>query len=124
LWEDFSAKLNAFDLHAALQLVVTNVDSLNRAFNDAQPWKLTGADKIASLSRFAECLRHVSLMLLPFIPGTAQKMALQLGLPYADSMLGHDFVLTDELKSWHGAKGWQKTSEPSILFPPLEKKEA
>lgn len=124
LWEDFRAKLDAFDLHGALQLVVTNVDSMNRAFNAAEPWKLKGAEKIASLSRFAESLRHVSLMVLPFIPGTAQKMALQLGLPYAGAMLERTFVLSDEMASWNGVQQWSRVGEPAILFPPLEKKPA
>lgn len=124
LWEDFRAKLDAFDLHGALQLVVTNVDAMNRAFNAAEPWKLKGAEKIASLSRFAESLRHVSLMVLPFIPGTAQKMAMQLGLPYAGAMLERTFVFSDEMTSWNGAQGWSRVGEPAILFPPLEKKPA
>lgn len=123
-WEDFGAKLDAFDLHGALQHVVTGVDAMNRAFNAAEPWKLTGAKKIEALSTFAECLRHVSLMVLPFIPGTAHKMAVQLGLPYADAMLDPAFVLTDALKQWNGVKEWKRVGEPAILFPPLEKKPA
>lgn len=118
-WNDFESKLDAFDLHAALQVVVVGVDAMNRAFNNAKPWTLKGTEKIEALSTFAECLRHVSLMLLPFIPGTAEKMALQLGVPYAGAMLERDFVLTDELKSWNGAQGWKRVGEPSILFPPL-----
>ncbi len=123
-WADFSEKLDAFDLHGALQHVVTGVDAMNRAFNAAEPWKLTGEKKIEALSTFAECLRHVSLMVLPFIPGTAQKMAMQLGLPYADAMLDPAFVLTDALKQWNGVKDWKRVGEPAILFPPLEKKPA
>jgi methionyl-tRNA synthetase len=97
---------------------------MNRAFNDAQPWKQEGAKKIETLSTFAEGLRHVALMLLPFIPETAQKMSRQLGVPYAGDMLQKSFVFTKELQAWNGTNGWKRTSDPSILFPPLEKKEA
>jgi methionyl-tRNA synthetase len=121
LWEDYAKHLDAFDLHGALQLVTAGVDKMNAAFNDAQPWKLEGKAKTEALSTFAECLRHVALMLLPFIPTSAQKMCAQLNVPYAEKVLDKSFVLTQELKAWNGAKDWKKTGEPSILFAPLEK---
>lgn len=121
-WKKYSELMDAFDLHGALQYITSAVDTMNAAFNNAQPWKLEGQAKIEALSTFAECLRHVSLMLVPFIPASAQKMSEQLGVSYAGSMLQKDFVLTDEMKSWAGAKGWTKTGEPSILFAPLETK--
>jgi len=121
-WADYAEKLNAFDVHGALQHVMSIVDAMNRAFNAAEPWKLKGAEKIASLSSFAERLRHVSLMLLPFIPSTAQKMAEQLGLPYAGAMRETSFVISGEMRSWNGVEGWKTVGEPAILFPPLEVK--
>jgi methionyl-tRNA synthetase len=121
-WKQYADKLDAFDLSGALQHVTSGVDAMNRAFNDAQPWKLTGDKKIETLSTFAECLRHVALMLLPFVPETAQKMSRQLGLPYSEKMLEKSFVFTKDMMAWNGIKGWKTTGEPSILFPPLEKK--
>lgn len=123
-WGAFATKLNAFDVHGAVQQIVLSVDKMNAAFNDAQPWKQEPDKKIVTLSTFAECLRHAALMLLPFIPQTAQNMSRQLGIPYAEDMLEKNFVLTEEMKAWAGIKQWKKTGEPSILFPPLEKKEA
>ncbi len=120
-WQEFAETLNTFDIHGALQQVMTAVDAMNRAFNAAEPWKLKGAEKIEALSRFAESLRHVSLMLLPFIPGTAQKISVQLGVPYAGAMLEKSFVITESMKQWGAMKDWKRVGEPSILFPPLEK---
>lgn len=122
VWKEYAAHMNAFDLHAAIQMVMASVDRMNAAFNTAEPWKQTGDQKIRTLSTFAEYLRHSALMLLPFIPQTAEKMSRQLGLPYAEAMGESGFVLTEDLKAWGGAKGWARTSEPSILFPPLEPK--
>ncbi len=121
LWKEFAGAMDSFDLHAAVQQVVTAVDKMNAAFNDAAPWKQEPEKKIVTLSTFAECLRHASLMLLPFIPETARKIAEQLNVPYADKMLEKDFVLTKEMKTWAGVKDWKAVGEPSILFPPLEK---
>lgn len=120
-WKQLAASFETYDLHAALQFVMSGVDKMNAAFNDSQPWKLTGAKKIETLSTFAECLRHVALMLLSFIPETAQKMTNQLGVPYADKMLEKDFVITKDMKQWNGIKNWKRVGEPAILFAPLEK---
>jgi len=121
-WKEFATHLDAFDLHAGVQQITLAVDKMNAAFNVAEPWKQEPDKKIVTLSTFAECLRHVALMLLPFIPETAQKISMQLGVPYADAMLNKDFVLTDELKMWGGIKDWKAVGIPSILFPPLEPK--
>ncbi len=120
LWQEFAKKLDVFDIHGALHLVMATVDAMNRAFNAAEPWKLNGSQKIEALSRFAESLRHVSLMLIPFMPETAYKISGQLGVPYTEAMLDKKFVLTEILKEWGAVKDWKTIGEPSILFPPLE----
>ncbi len=122
-WATWNERFAEYDLHGALGHVMSGVDAMNRAFNDSQPWKLAGAEKITSLSTFAECLRHAALMLLPFVPETAKRMSEQLNVPYAGEMLNKNFVLKNtqrDLTKW-GALGdaWQTTGEPSILFPPL-----
>jgi methionyl-tRNA synthetase len=72
------------------------------------------------LSRFAESLRHVALLLLPFIPETAKKITEQLNVSYAPKMLEKDFVLTEGIKAWGGEKGWKGVGKPEILFSPVE----
>lgn len=47
-------------------------------------------------------------------------MSKQLGVPYAEDMKDKNFVITDELKAWGGAKGWTTVGEPEILFKQLE----
>jgi len=99
-----------------------DIVQLNELFNTQAPWMIKDnpAKKLEILSNFAECLRHVALMLLPFIPESAQKMSLQLGVPYAASMSDKDFVVTDAMKTWNGVKDWKRVGEPSILFPKVE----
>ncbi len=119
-WKIFGEGMNSFDLHSAINAVMALVEHCNVQMQARQPWKLTGDERNDILSGFAEALRHVTLMLLPFIPDTAQKMATQLNLPYAEKMLGGDFVITEKMKQWGSEKGWKKVGEPAILFAPVE----
>ncbi len=120
--KDVHAKLDAFEVHAALQAVTAAVSDMNVSFNEQAPWKMKDdADlRISTLGGYAESLRHVALWLLPFIPDTAYRISKQLNVPYAEAMKEKDFVITDELKEWGGVKGWERVGEPEILFKPLE----
>ncbi len=120
VWQEFSSCMHDISFSQALQKITTFVDSLNAEFNTVAPWTLTGEQRQDVLSSFAESLRHLSLLLLPFIPDTAQKMAMQLGVPYASTMLEKSFVLIPAMKQWGGILDWTEVSQPSILFPPLE----
>jgi methionyl-tRNA synthetase len=119
-WRVYGRALDQFEIHVAIQSITTNIDCMNAAFNEAQPWKLAGAERIATLSRFAESLRHAALMLLPFIPDAAYRISKQLNVPYAEEMKTKEFIFTDAMKKWGGITEWKITGEPSILFPPLD----
>lgn len=115
-WAKWEKHLADFELHAALQDATELVRVLNLSMEQRKPWSLTGDEKIHILSMFAECLRHLSLMLLPFLPQTAYEICRQLGVPYADTMLAKDFALTGAMKTWGGTMNWAKVGEPRILF--------
>ncbi len=119
-WKDFEMKMNEFDLHGGIQQAFELVSALNMGFDKAAPWKLKGEERLIMLSRFAESLRHVALLLLPFLPETAKKISEQLNVSYASKMLDRDFVITDELKMWGSEKSWKQVGDPSILFAPVE----
>ncbi len=120
-WKQYDAAFAGFELQKAIQQVTVWIDRMNAGFNTSAPWKLAGAARANVLCEFSEMLRHVSLMLLPFIPTSAQAMSVQLGLSYAGKMLDKNFVITNEMKQWGGVKDWKTVGEPSILFPPLPK---
>jgi methionyl-tRNA synthetase len=119
LWSRYSKAMDTFDLSGALQYALLLADEGNRMIDDRKPWALKGEEKKLVLSKLAELLRHLSLMLLPFIPETAKRMSLQLSAPYAKNMLEKNFVITDEVKKWGGCVDWKQVGEPEILFPPL-----
>ncbi|MDD4318851.1 MAG: methionine--tRNA ligase [Candidatus Peribacteraceae bacterium] len=120
-WTSYRTAMDAFELQDALQAAWSLCVSGNVFIDTHKLWTKKGEEKTKELSALAELLRHVSLMLLPFIPRTAQRMARQLHLPYADRMLAKDFVITDEMKAWGGVADWKRVGEPEILFPPLGK---
>jgi methionyl-tRNA synthetase len=114
--------MNGFETHLGLQAVMRIVETGNAMMQQHQPWSKehTPETRKALLSEFAELLRQASLLLLPFVPETAQKISLQLGVPYAAQMLEKSFVVTEDLQKWGGCTEWKAVGEPSILFAPVE----
>jgi methionyl-tRNA synthetase len=108
-------------VHSGTSAIITVLDMCNKLFTHAAPWEKSKTidQKRAILTEFAEGLRHVALMLLPFIPQTAQEISRQLGVPYAEKMLDKDFVITKDMKQWGGQKDWKRVGEPKILYAPL-----
>ncbi len=121
LWELYSDQMDTFDLSSAITQAVNLAVDGNVLMEQKKPWTLKGEEKMQVLASIAEMLRHISLMLLPFMPETAQKISLQLGVPYAEKMLEKSFVITDEMKEWGSQKDWTKVGDPAILFPQLDK---
>jgi methionyl-tRNA synthetase len=120
-WESYVDSMNAFAVQGGVQAAFELCAAGNAYIDVHKLWTLKGEEKITELSALAELLRHVSLQLLPFVPQTAQKIATQLAIPYADAMLDKDFIITEEMREWGGAKDWIRVGEPSILFAPLAK---
>ena len=118
-YEDYSADMDSFRLSDGLQIAVQIASDCNKYIDDRKPWALDDAEKLGVLSTLAEALRHCALALLPFTPDTAQRISVQLGVPYADRMLDKEFVITKEMRQFGGQKDWKKVGEPSILFAPL-----
>jgi methionyl-tRNA synthetase len=118
-WSDYRSSADGLMVHEVVQAITQLVDRLNVAMQERQPWKLEGAEKLAVLSAFAEALRHVSLLLLPIMPRTAQRMAVQLGVPYAAQMLEKSFTL-GSLTTWGACVDWHAVGTPEILFPKVE----
>ncbi|MDP7477285.1 MAG: class I tRNA ligase family protein, partial [Candidatus Peribacteraceae bacterium] len=119
-WEKYEASMNSFDFSEGIGHAFVLSGLCNKYIDDKKPWNEDQDTKIALLSVLAEVLRHISLMLLPFTPDTAQRISKQLGVPYADSMLNADFVITEEMREFGGQKDWQSIGEPEILFAPLD----
>lgn len=125
LWDQsYIAIMDRFDFSTALQNVTHLVGACNAHIDEEEPWKLSGDDKCIILSELAEALRHIALMLLPFMPDTAYRISKQLNVPYAEDMLNTNFVLKNDerdLTQWGSCqKDWKQIGEPEILFERLD----
>lgn len=118
-WELYEKKMDVFEMHNAVAIAVALAMGGNLRMDNRKPWGLAGDERIATLGGIAEMLRHIALMLLPFVPATAQEISRQLGVSYAEKMLEKDFVITSQMKEWGGQKDWKRVGGPRILFPPL-----
>lgn len=119
-WEQYYAHMNAFDLSVALKVPLRIADICNEEIDARKPWSMETESKIVMLSDITEQLRHLALMLLPFVPSTAQRISRQLGVPYADHMLEKEFTISNDMKKWAAIDDWKRIGEPEILFKPLE----
>ena len=122
-WKRYTNHMNEFNISNAVAEAVVWAVSGNVEMENKKPWTLNGKEKTDVLCGIAERLRHISLMLLPFMPDTAYRMSKQLNVPYAEEMLNKNFVLKNEerdLTQWGSVgKDWKSIGEPSILFAPL-----
>lgn len=119
-WRGYAEDMQGFSLSDALAgHAVALAMAGNVRMEERKPWSLSGGEKREVLGSIAELLRHISLMLLPFLPDTAYRMSKQLNVPYAEQMLKRDFVITDQMKTWGGCPEWKAVGEPSILFASL-----
>jgi methionyl-tRNA synthetase len=70
--------------HLALETVWRVIAEADRHINDAAPWELRNSDPARMrtvLYVLAETLRHLAILLQPFIPASAAKLLDQLGVP-------------------------------------------
>ena len=120
-WKQYEKYMTAFELHNGVQNAVRMVQECDNYIDLHAPWaKEKGPEERSeTLGFLAERLRFISLMLLPFMPQTAQEISRQLGVPYAEKMCEKDFTITPQMKKWGGQKDWKKVGEPRILFAPL-----
>ena len=121
-WDYYSDAMDRYAFSEALGMegVFKIVDHYNRKIDEEKPWEKEGEEKKQLLSVYAEGLRHTALMISPFMPETARRMSVQLGMSYAEEMAEKSFVISDELKKWGGSGDWKEIGESEILFAPLE----
>ena len=80
---------------------------------EVKPWALIKEDAEAGrahLCNLLEVLRHISMLIHPFMPEASQKMRRQLGLK-------------DEFPSvpgWGNEENWVKLGKAEIIFPRIE----
>ena len=107
--------LDAVEVSAALEAIWLRVRALNRYVQDEAPWQLAKDDDRADeldqvLYGLAEGLRVVSVLLLPWLPDTAERLLAALGTD--------DRSLDCARLGGHG--GGATVGELGQLFPRIE----
>lgn len=114
-WKKYVGDMNHFDLHEAIFHVWRLIDYANKMMEEEKPWMLLKEDPEkgrAVLSNLLEVLRHVSILISPFIPETSQIIRKQLGLPTDIDRAKED--------GWGALKDWKGLGEAEIIFPRFE----
>jgi methionyl-tRNA synthetase len=100
------------------------INKANKHIEDSQPWTLAKSDSgedvkklDAVLYEVAESIRLSTLLLIPFIPSTCQKIMTQLGI----ATKVEDMSL-DADGAWGNFEGSTKIGEREILFPRIDDK--
>jgi len=81
-WKSYDQAITDFDLKKALETVIAFAISANQFVQESQPWVIAKTDQAALaniLYALLEMIRQLGLALLPFIPGTAEKILATLG---------------------------------------------
>src|SRR3954454_6011830 len=115
LREAVCERLDAIELTAALDEIWRRVKRLNRYVQDEQPWQLAKDEGEAdhldqALYTLAEGLRVVSVLLHPFMPGSAERLLAALGQEY----------LALERAHLGAVGGGARAQEAGQLFPRVE----
>jgi methionyl-tRNA synthetase len=83
LYEKVAVLMENFQFNLALEILIRFTDKMNEYINEFAPWTLLKTDKNAAgkiLYIVAEALRYVAILLIPFIPESAEKMLNQLNI--------------------------------------------
>lgn len=114
---DYERAMPRFEYHTALGRVWDFIGAMNAAINRVEPWALHKKGETARLAVFlsalAEGLAHVSVLLTPFMPETADRMRATLGVALPD---------WETATRWGGMFDRLTVAKPTPLFPPLEEK--
>jgi len=117
-WVNLEKHLSEYDLKKALEVVLELGFAANKYVEDSKPWALAkeGSPRLPGvLYNLLEVIRHLGLMLLPFIPGSAEKI-LQLFEPEF-KLAGFSCV---GQKDFGMLESGRKLGEAGMLFPKLE----
>jgi len=110
----FFGQLKASQLQAALVTIWSVISRANQYVDQTAPFKLAKNPAQASrldevLYNLVETCRILSVMLWPFLPETAGRIACQLALPTAPDRLA--------ATAWGGLPSGHRIGEPQPLFP-------
>ncbi len=118
----YHRRMQAHEPHRALEAVWAMLATLNGFIQERQPWAIAKGGESARpelesvLGTAAECLRITSILIEPFMPGTARALRRGLGSPAVPANL-------TEGTRWGLLPGGASIGKPKALFPRVDGKE-
>lgn len=112
--------MNDLAFNRALATIWEMVSASNKYVDETAPWSLAKEEKnrprlATVLFHTLESLRLIAVLLAPFMPTTAEKMWLQLGL---EGSLWEESL--DEQGTWGRLKPGARVTKPTPLFPRID----
>jgi len=111
IWNEYDNAIGRFDLKKALEQVMNLAYEANKYVDDTKPWVLAkeGKVKLADVMYdLVEYLRHLALLLAPFLPESSKKIQEYLGLE-VEKISSHD-------KIWGGFKPGKSLRKAEPMF--------
>lgn len=100
--------LENLKFHHALENIFSLSSEANRYINETEPWKMTDKEKLNEvLYSTLETIRILSVLLYPFMPQTAERIAEQLGI---------EKIFSEKELKWGMLKPGTKTNRGDVLF--------
>jgi methionyl-tRNA synthetase len=116
-WLAYGKHIEEFHFHLALADVWDVISATDKLVNEREPWALAKTDP-KELSKLlyvlAETIRHIAVMLWPFVPDTAEKILAKLGIG-----AGFRREPLSELQAWGLLEPGTKVAKGDQLFPRL-----
>ncbi len=122
-WKEYHAAMEAYRIDEALKVARECIDQANQYLEARKPWeraKTDLADAQRTLHTVLESVRHIALMVLPYMPDVADKAFEILGYEPAK----YKEAGFDALTAWGGIAAGNTITQGVYLFPRIEKKEA
>ncbi len=118
LIDHYEGLMRELAFHKALIAVWDVIGRVNKYIDTMAPWVLAKSDRkrlTTVIFHIIECLKIISALIWPFMPGSAEKMQDQLGL----EKKGRDLKL-DAFRLWGREKSVRPITKSAALFPRVE----
>jgi methionyl-tRNA synthetase len=114
---DNQTLMSKYNINAVLDNIMYITEQANMYIDKEAPWALKKTDPekmIKVLFCLMEIIRYIAILLLPFIPESADQILTQLGVPNDQRQFSH-------LKKEFALKSGSIIAEPKPIFPRLDK---
>lgn len=116
----FEENMEKMELSLTIKKVWAFISRANKYIDETTPWALAKdetkkAELATVMYNLVESLRHISVMIAPFMPTTAGRIWQQLNFaePFSEAML-------TDIEGWGGTPANLKVGTPEQLFPRIE----